>query len=80
MEGRCHMILSWKAIRIIFLSVETDLVQAQERSVLLTQSSSCLIAGRRLTGKLMSQSAVRWWEGPTRNIWGAADDVVSHSL
>lgn len=35
MEGRRHMILSWKVIHITLLSIETDLVQAQERSLLL---------------------------------------------
>lgn len=51
-EGRCHTILSWKVIHVIFLSIETDLVQAQERSVLLTQSSSFLIVGTQAPRKV----------------------------
>lgn len=35
MEGRRHMVLSWKVIHFTLLSIETDLVQAQERSLLL---------------------------------------------
>lgn len=64
MEGRGHMVLSWKVIRNTLLSIETDLVQAQERSLLLAQSSSCLIAATR-----MCQSAVPWWEKHIMAIW-----------
>lgn len=62
-EGRCHMALSWKVTHLIFLSIETDLVQAQERSMLPIQSSSCFTEGHRFTGNRMSQSAVYWLEG-----------------
>lgn len=61
-EGRCHMALSWKVIHI-FLSIETDLVQPQEGSTLLTQSNSCFTEGHRFTGTRMSQATVYWWEG-----------------